>query len=298
MPPLLPGLVGWVQQSEPPSFVPERDAKLDWTSRHQPAALRLFGSLSRLGMPRMSEAQAFAAVRALTGPGARGRIDRLRAPPDGKEETWSLITWLRTNDPACYWWRSQWGWRAPREFRGWRIFENDRHLPHLEPVEFAQFRLPEDIVLDIDVVLLQAWCQGVTGRFLDKLAETHEPVRGWREGLFEGLRKLHASPWFRLTMAVPFLPPVGITLGSAGVLGSVERMQQILHHPYTASLGELDAICKTATFEMAYRKAVVSRRKGEVTAADGGWYVEGHKHPLGVWFRRGAEFTAAARGRR
>lgn len=299
---LLPGEVGWIGQNHPPLFDPERRGPLDWTARHVPAVLRVLGADTTVGVPHLSEHDAYAAVRALTHPDVKARVHRIRVPPDGRDSTWTLATWLRCVEPADRWWRSRFSWRAPKEFPGWRLVEEG--LPHLEPYEIANLRLPEDVVMDADVVLLQAWCQGLGGggsggnNHLQKLVErmtVWAPANGC---LRDGLRKLHASPWVRFAIAAPHMTPNGILLGEHGMMASAVRVEALLRHPYSATTGELRAILGSASYRTGYANAALARKKGQYTNPPGGWYALGERAALGQWFRRGNEWTAKTRSAR
>lgn len=299
--PLAPGIPGWTTQNRPPLMAPERSGPFDWTVRHIPAAIRVLGTFSAIGLPRMAEDESYLAVRALTADQIRRRVDR---PPRLDEQefpaaTLAMLRWLTMVEPAARWWKSTSGWRSPREFRGWRTIERQHNFPHVEPYEIAQMRLPEDVSMDADVVLLQAWCQGISHiNQKAKLQFTHEAFQNFTERTAAGLVKLHRSPWFMLALAAPHMAPMGVLFGDYGLLRSAERMETLLHHPYLATDGELECVFRAGTFAAGYQKAAKVRERGEYTNPDGGWYALHTKHALGVYFRRGAEWTAKTRGRR
>lgn len=297
--PLIDGISGWTTQNRPPLMQPERPGPFDWTVRHLPAAIRVLGTFSGIGLPRMGESESYHAVRALTDERARRRVDRLRFAPDDREATWAMVRWLSMVEPAARWWKSTSAWRSPREFRGWRTLERQHNFPHVEPYELAQMRLPEDVSMDADVVLLQAWCQGVMhGNQKSKLQVTHEAFSPFTERTAAGLVKLHRSPWFMFTLAAPHMAPMGVLFGDYGILRSAERMETLLSHPYLATDGELEAVFRAPTWSTGYDRARTKRERGEYTNPDGGWYALNHRHALGLHFRRGAEWTAKQRGKR
>ena len=280
----------WLPQDEPPQFEAERPAALDWTLRHLPAVIRVFSLGQLVPPPRMSEAEAYEAVRELTDQRIRQKIGRSRfRQPWMKDHTFQLATWLRLSPLALKWWKSHWGWRAPKEFVGWRLEEDGR--AHIEPFEVATLRLPEDVVMDADVILLQAWAQGFTGRFMPHLTvATWAP---WESSIRAGLRKLHASPWVQFAIAAQNMAPVGIDINGTGVMASAVRMEALLRHPFTATLGELEFILATEFFRAGYERARRQRRAGRVVLPDGGWYACGRASALGQWFHRGAMWTAS-----
>lgn len=294
--PLQPGPVGWAQQHVPPQFDPARPGPLDWTTRHLPASIRVWGAFTKVGPPRLTEEVAFRAVRILTDDHVRRSPTSKRWRLHDKPETHAMVAWLRCLPHVVKWWSSAKGWRAPREFNGWR---NAEPGPHLEPSEIAQMRLPDDVSMDPDVVLLQAWCQGMTHQVLTRVLLPQERAKEfWPDpaaSLREGIRKLGESPYVQLAMAAPFMPPLGIDLGP-GLVDSATRMGVLLKHPYLASLGELEIILRRPQFTAAYAQAETRRKRGKFVNPDGGWYACCDANALGSWFRRGATWTAVARG--
>lgn len=287
--PLLPGPAGWVSQDQPPLFDPERAAPLDWTVRHIPATLRVLGALSAVGPPRLDEERGYAAVRTLTDDHVRRNPTSKRVMAHAPPEAQHLVSWLRCVPFAVRWWKSPYGWRAPREFPGWRDTENGR--PHLEPHEIGQMRLPEDLVLDADVVMLQAWCQGFVPRWVIQADIPKDHVWfDYTKCFHDGLRKLHFSPFVQLAIAAPFMPPVGLDLGP-GIIETAVRWAQLAKNPYLASLGELEIILRSPIFIEAYTKAQRRRKEGRFVNPNGGWYACGSAASLGTWYRRGARWT-------
>jgi hypothetical protein len=281
-PPLVEGATGWSPDGPCPF---EAELRGPWREdrRHLPAAFRVFG---REAVPNLTEHEAFVGIRRLTTGKMRRQVHLLRPTKNYRPEARKLLMWLFLHDDATAWWQSWWGWRSPREFNGWRAEEQRVQAPHLEPHEIAQLRLPEDVIMDRDVVVLHAWCQGVVARFLTQIPEIDVgapviPV------LKSGLRKLHASPWIQMMLAAPHMAPLGVMFPSRGFSTSSLRMDAILRDPYSATDGELEVVLANYTFKVAYAKSAAARRLGSYMSPAGPWYADGNPHALGVNFHRG-----------
>ena len=269
---------------------------MDWTVRHIPAALRIFGAMSDVGAPRLTEDASFGAIRTMMAPDFKLNPTKRQVLTFPDPAVQMISAWLKCNPAVLRWWRSSSAWRAPREFSGWRAIEDEAGFPHLEPHEVAQMRLPEDIAMDADVVLFQAWCQGFTSIFMDKMLPGNPTWGFWQTCIREGLRKMLSSPYIRLVVAVPFIPPIGVAIAPHGLVESSIRMRTLLKHPYLASLDELDEVLRSSAFAEAFDKAHRVRKRGQFSNPAGGWYACGALNPLGVSFRRGATWTAKKRG--
>lgn len=289
--PLIEGVIGWIPD-QPAPFDPERPGKFPENRRALPAAIRLWSQKGH--SPNMTEKEAFAAVRNLIRPGVRTR--RIQPPrDDNAPNTRKLMMWLWLRERAAKWWASQWGWRSPIELPGWRELERELGAPHVEPGEIARLRLPEDIVLDLDVVILQAYCQGVTGRWISQIPELDLEGRTPQAAVFEGLRKFHRSPWIRFALSAPHLQPVGFRFPKSTFSESMLRMDAILRDPYKATDGELEHIFGNYVWEIAYARAAGRRSRGGTRLQPGPWYSCGMAEPLGPHFRRGGTRSYGAR---
>lgn len=250
-----------------------------------PAAIRLFSTTGFT--PAMDEKECFAGVRNLTVPSKRKNIVHFRPTRKNRPNTRKMLMWLYLHEDATAWWKSRWGWRSPRELPGWHQVEHELGAPHIEPHELARLRLPEDVILDADVVLLQAWCQGVTARFLPKLADYDLAGQTPAQAVLVGLRKLHSSPWFRFFLSSHHMQPVGVSFPRCSFSTSTLRMDAILRDPYSATDGELEVVLGTYTFKLAYAKAATMRNHGHYMSPPGPWYSVGNPDCLGPHFRRG-----------
>lgn len=291
--PRLPGAVGWTTPDVPAGFDPEHGWSTSEARRHLPAVVRF---LSVRGFPNLNEEDCFAAVRAMNHGTRLARVKTFlegrRPAPNARgwyQGEQKMLYWLRLHPVAHAWWSSRWAWRSPKEFTGWRSGERSVDAPHVEPYELARLRLPDDIVMDFDVVMLQAWCQGLTTRFIERrLAE--EPLRLQRpvpSHLLTGLRKLHASPWFQFLLAAPHMQPVGVAFPGSSFTENLVRTEWLITHPYEATDAELAVILGSFQFRVSYGQALQTRRDGQYMLPDGPWYSDGNSACLGKGFRRG-----------
>src|SRR5688572_5576472 len=192
--PLVDGDSAWVDYLAPPAFEPEARSDLDWSVRRWPAAIRILGRKEIHRIERMSESDIYAATSFLNSATRRRNAFTEPITDEWPESAIKLATWMRAlprGRKLRTWWISQWGWRSPTEFPGWQHSEKQLHLPHLEPYEVAKFRIPDDIAMDLDVVMFVAWCQGVSFRMYrsDELQIIH------KRAVRRGLLKYHMSPW-------------------------------------------------------------------------------------------------------
>lgn len=276
--PVIAGPCGIAKQEEMPAFRPQDEGPFPVFQRHYPAALRLLGLLTVEGLPHMTADRAYRSVRAIPQ-----RLWEYEAKtPD--EKAW--MEWLSRPRGLYTWWKSPYAWRAPREFASYQQLEARLRVPHLEPVEFAEFQLPEDIAMDADVVLFQGWCQGVVRDWMRRVAEKRPEWSERRAALMRGLAKAHQSPWIRLSLAAPHMQPVGVLFPGVDYLTSCERLEHLLEHPYGATVGEMHHIQASPCFQAAYERARIVRRRGSYVNPTGGWYACGLRHPLGGRMRK------------
>lgn len=287
--PLLPGAVGWCPDLPCP-FDPERAGNFREERRTLPAAIRLFSTTGFT--PKMAEKECFASIRNLSVPSIRRGIRNARPTKKNRPNTRKMLMWIYIHPEATDWWRSQWAWRSPREIPGWRRVEYDLEAPHIEPYELARLRLPEDVILDADVILLQAWCQGVTSRWIAKLEDYDLGGQTITKALLVGLRKLHSSPWFKFLLASHHLQPVGVTFPRCNFSTSTLRMDAILRDPYSATDAELEVVLGSYTYKLGYAKAASFRSHGQYMSPPGPWYSVGSPDCLGKYFRRGGAHGA------
>lgn len=293
--PALGGPSGLSPRGAPLPFRVESGDPLDHRFRHLPASIRILAEGLVPELAERDEEEIYGVVRKLLEPGAR-TISRAHW-----EETWSFLWFMHWyREPAqnrlYRWWGSTKGWRAPQEFKGWHAIEDEWALPHVEPYEVANFRLPDDISCDEDVVLFQAWCQGVRDRDLGDRDPRHAACA---ESVRRGLVKFCRSPWVHFAIAAPSMFPIGVLFPPIGYLASCSRMDFLLKNPFSATTGELEAILGSQTFLVAREKMRKKRVRGDYIAPDGEWYVGGGiPKALGRHFRRGTEWTATKRGRK
>lgn len=289
--PALPGDNAWARSSEVPVFTPERRGPLAHHYRRFPAAIRLLGAHEIWACPLLNEHDVFFATRFLVSSGRRTVVHKV-----GSDDTWptsavDLRHFLRrVGKPLVAWWISPYGWRSPREFMGYHMLENEIGAPHIEPYEVAHLRLPDDVSMDLDVVLYQAWCQGVVVRQIrGPNKELYQD--GHHDAIRRGMVKLHRSPWFMFALAAPAMSPNGILLGDAGLFDSALRMEWLLKHPYEATDAELAAILNSPGFASGYDRARKRRSRGYAINPDGWWYANGSlRDALGIQLRRGGRW--------
>lgn len=296
--PLVTGSIGWGSTLQPPDFLPERSPALNFGYRRFPAALRVLGFPVLESMPCLSESEIYAAVRWWMRLDVKNTLARRGDVPESAEK---LRVWLgyRENGAIRTWWKRHYAWRSPREFRGWTNIEAENGIPHIEPYEVANFRLPDDISCDADVVCFKAWCEGVHFRFMVK----ENPLKeGYPDAIRTGLIKFCRSPWVCFAMAAPYMQPTGVLFPGTGYIDSCLRLEWLLKHPYEASQGELRYILASEMFKAGRKhRRVASRRHDQEMRLipSGGWYVGGSiREALGPDFRRGAEWTGYKDGKR
>lgn len=267
-------------------MAPDREGPFAVHNRHYPAAIRALSVV--VIPPQLPDWILFGAVRHLTLPEAKRAPTKIK-PKNESEE--ALQRWICSSPVIRSWWANAASWRAPREWKGWRALEKDLGVPHLEPFEFAEMRLPEDIAMDADVVLLQAWCQGLIGKWQ---AEVVARWSGWADPhgcMVAGLRKVHSSPWVKLSLAAPHMQPVGVLFPNVGYIDACRRMAYLLEFPYRSTIPELHHILRSPGFLASYERARITRRRGTYLNPGGGWYACGMRSPLGGHFRRSGVWT-------
>jgi len=169
-------------------------------------------------------------------------------------------------------------------------------LPKMEPFEVAHFRLPDDISCDPDVVLFQAWCQGVMLRHLHDGSDLH---RAHYTAVRRGLEKFARSPWVRFAVAAPHMQPVGLLFPPASYFETCARMEWLLKHPFEATDAEMHYIVASEMFRTAIIRAKKLRKGGDYMNPPGYWYPGGTiSQGLGASLRRGGEWTADGQGKR
>jgi hypothetical protein len=270
----------WFNGWAVPEWEPDRDGGYRADIRRYPSALRLLGRLEQDRAPQVRETDLFYYLRHAILPRHRRTMGEDLEPSIQPE----FRRWAASVKPIVSWWKHADSWRSPRETTWYRELEGNKSLPHLEPAEFAQFRLPDDISLDADVVAFQAWCQGVCFERMRafELYGVHA-----QKHVQDGLLKVHASPWIRFALAAPLMQPIGVSLPGLGFLDSGVRMQELLKRPYRATDAELAVILRSPGYLVAYDDARRSRKRGGVVNPKGEWYACNQRSPLGVGFRHG-----------
>ncbi len=284
--PLIGGHKGFSGYNVLPDFEPERAPGLHHAYRRIPSALRLLKPELLPSLLVMSEEESHAAVRFWLDPVRRRTIHRHpgSTAPTYAQDLQQWVT-MKGNRHLLSWWKRPYAWRSPREFVGYGVLTRSLGLPHTEPFEIAHFRLPDDISCDSDVVVFQAWCQGL---MLPAFPEDSPFREAHSATIRRGLSKFARSPWVRFSLAAPFMSGAGIILPPASLYDSAMRMEYLIRNPLHATSGELEHILASSVFDIAYRKARLARRHGKLTNPDGGWYVGGSmSRALGPHFRRG-----------
>lgn len=284
--PLVAGNSGWGSGTRPPDFTPARMPALHFAHRRVPAAIRVANPDALPRLAPQTEEEAFASARFWLDPERRRSIQRLKPPNEAKHaqilQDWVL---LPVNRPLVAWWKSPQAWRSPREFPGYRRRMESLGLPHVEPFEVANFRLPDDISCDADVVLFQAWCQGMMAAAFHKdnpLLPRHATA------IRDGLGKFASSPWVRFSLAAPHMEPVGVIFPGSSYFDSCLRLEYLLSSPFSATDSELEHILQSGVYKIAEGKAKVLRKAGTYLNPNGNWYVGGSiSRALGGAFRRG-----------
>lgn len=176
-------------------------------------------------------------------------------------------------------------WRSPREWAGYLAALSEVGLPRVFPFEVANFRLPDDISCDADVVLFQAWCQGWKK---SNFSKANPLVDDYAASIRSGLKKFARSPWVRFALAAPHMQPIGVLFPGASYVDSSTRLSFLLENPFHATDAELELIFASAVYKAAYRQARDVRRLHDYLNPDGGWYVGGRlSRALGPHFKRG-----------
>lgn len=292
--PLLPGPRGWQPGHRLPDFEPEGSPGLNPMYRRVPAALRILNpkTLPYLGMS--SEDETYEAVRFWMEPRRKQVIHLPIIEENVPKPAVRLHKWLNMpqNRAVRSWWKWRYSWRSPREFRGYNRTIQDARLLWVDPWEVAHFRLPDDISCDPEVVLFQAWCQGVQR---EQLPPGHFMSIGFQASIRNGLIKFSRSPWVRFAQAAPFMQPVGISFPPHSYFDSSLRLEYLLRNPFHATQPEMEYITASPMFVSALREAREERRvvrgqhkKREYALPNGNWYAGGSiGQSLGGYFRRG-----------
>lgn len=295
--PLIPGNQAWSPYSEAPKLVPDRPG-LHFAFRRWPAAISVLCFSNLEYAPLMDEEHIWASTRYFIDPERRRRVTTFKIPDDQPENHRQLQEWVkdRGNARLRYWWSSPEGWKSPHErIRSFRSTLERLHFPHLEPFELANFRLPDDISTDLDVIILIARCQGVQRKHLTRDSELET---AFIEATARGIEKFCKSRWVQLAIAAPFLRAngsIGVLFPGSSYIDSIERMRHLSRHPFQATEGELDIICANAVFRATFEQARRARAQGAYVNPPGYWYVGGTLGgALGQNFRRGPFRTKRA----
>lgn len=292
--PLIPGDSGWQEPSLPPTFEPI----VLWDGPHEarrwPSAIRILGKAALPYLKAIPEAEAWAALRELMEDSRRRTLGHGELIVKEGDYKAYVEDWLCSAENRLLrrWWKSFEGWRSPREYTGYRALESRNKLPHFEPAEVARFKLPDDISLDEDVMLFQAWCQGLQ---VESVLHLYRPAEH-KERIREGHYRFATSPWIMFAIAAPLMEPTGILFGEHGYLQSCKRLETLLRLPFTATTGELEVIFRSPSFLAARERAKKLRASGDYWSPNGNWYVGGRFSFLPL--RRGGEWTKASAGKR
>lgn len=289
--PAVDGVNAWGDARDAPHFMPARAGALNFAYRRWPSAVRVLGHESIEGLPTWSEQEIYSIIRYWMEPARRKTLRRSESDPENASifRDWLGETenkWIRS------WWKHNSGWRSPREFPGYRKIEKQSMIPHVEPYEVANLRLPDDISTDADVVLFRAWCEGVMNRFIPP----ENPLKaGYRDAIRSGLVKFCSSPWVALALAAPAMAPTGVLFPEVGYFASSERMVKLVRRPYEATNGELEHILRSQMFLQArVGSAKIRARRALHLAPAGEWYVGGAiRNALGPNFTRGGAHHAS-----
>jgi len=256
---------------------------LNFVYRRWPAAIRVLADDGLPTVPPFQEEVIYRVVRHFL----LFRVRKtLKASSSSAMEERIFETWLRSEAArkVKLWWNSKDGWRSPVRFAGWSAMEIRDDLPRLDPYEVAHMRLPDDISTDPDVVLFQAWCQGVTREYF---TESSGLKNNLQRAIKAGLRKFCASPWVTFALLAPWMRPVGVVFPSIGYLDTCIRLEHLLKYPYQASTGELRHIFESETFLTAKDRAWRNRKNSRTMNISGSWFVGGSpSQALGVNFKR------------
>lgn len=288
--PLLTGEAGWARfNSKPPDGT-------QWARKHQdmPSILRVYAR-SDEDFPRIPETKVVRAFESLFRDAwVRNDMD-LSAAPDGREETQVLLDYLLGGAQLGSFWRRT-DMRTPSHMHGSTALMLKVAGCYIAFWELAHMRLPLRLRFDTDVILFQAFTQGLG-------LEEYRNVVHLDEGLvaefaperrLEGLRKLIEDPWFQFMLVVPFLSQYGVIFPGAGFTNSIHRMERILYHPYSATIPEMEFIQGCAVYELAKTRMLKCRRRSAnerpelPIQPDGHWYYPYHGYearstPLTEW---------------
>lgn len=291
--PLLAGSHGFKAQNLEPDLISERLPELWYGTRRIPSVLRVANPETVQFLGKLNESTAYAAVRYWIEPSRISKIHQ--KPPDGAPEHAVLLqSWAvyPGNGAILAWWRGKrdtghgrTAWRSPREFVGYGSRMKEMRLPKVEPFEVANFRLPDDISCDADVVLFQAWCQGFQHHHFAK----DNPLKErYATAIRSGLEKFCRSPWVRFAIAAPFMEAVGVMFPGHSYFDTSMRMEYLLQNPFHATDEELKHIMMSSTFTNGFNQARAARRGGRYLSPSGGWYAGGSlRQALGTDFKRG-----------
>lgn len=203
----------------------------------------------------------------------------LESAPDGSTATQTLLDYLNSGSQLGSFWRRT-GMRTPSHMHGSTALMLETIGCYISFWEIAHMRIPLRLRFDTDVILFQAFTQGVRLEeyrnivHLDsEMVAEFAPARR-----LEGLRKLLTDPWFEFMLVVPFLPQYGFIFPGQGFTNSVHRMERILYHPYSATVPEMEFIKSNPVYDLAKKRLRTCRYRSDVDRPslaiqpDGHWY--------------------------